>query len=273
MVTVGDAQLWAMSTAGTARSVWWRERLEAGRAAAQMGVDTGLATLEWAADPGADPTNEATWWSCMPALGRLADVDTVRQDLTSMGVKELRRAYCTGGRTRPTRAGRCCRASCGRSCRYEPRLRWPPPVDPAAAAGRRLRPPLLLVQRADAARGRISTWTTCRMGRAIAAWHTPDVTGRMAHGAGTGGVDGGGGCAWTGSVWGAGGGGRRRSRAFEHLLGRPAGRRAGAGGARRLPRGHGDGGGSGSRVLRPVEGAWCGGRPDGRGDEYAPHAR
>ena len=93
MVTVPDAQLWAMSTAGTARSVWWREKLEAGRAAAQMGVDSGMCLLEWAADPGADATSEATWWSCMPALGRLADVDTVRQDLASMGVKEFRRAY------------------------------------------------------------------------------------------------------------------------------------------------------------------------------------
>jgi phage terminase large subunit-like protein len=94
MVTVGDAQLWAMSTAGTPRSVWWREKLEAGRAAARMGVDTGLAMLEWAADPGADPTSEDTWRSCMPALGRLADVDTVRQDLASMGVKQFKRAYC-----------------------------------------------------------------------------------------------------------------------------------------------------------------------------------
>jgi phage terminase large subunit-like protein len=93
MVTVGDAQLWAMSTAGTARSVWWREKLEAGRAAAQMGVDTGLALAEWAADPAADATAEATWWAAMPALGRLADVDTVRQDLESMGVKEFRRAF------------------------------------------------------------------------------------------------------------------------------------------------------------------------------------
>jgi hypothetical protein len=29
----------------------------------------------------------------MPALGRLADVDTLRQDLASMGVKEFRRAF------------------------------------------------------------------------------------------------------------------------------------------------------------------------------------
>jgi phage terminase large subunit-like protein len=93
MVTVADAQLWLMSTAGTARSVWWREKLEAGRAAAQMGVDTGLCPLEWAADPTADATDESTWHQAMPALGRLADVDTVRQDLASMGVKEFRRAY------------------------------------------------------------------------------------------------------------------------------------------------------------------------------------
>ncbi len=42
---------------------------------------SGVCLLEWAADPGADPTSEAVWWGCMPALGRLADVDTVRQDL------------------------------------------------------------------------------------------------------------------------------------------------------------------------------------------------
>jgi phage terminase large subunit-like protein len=94
MVTAADAQLWAMSTAGTARSLWWREKLEAGRAAAQMGVDSGMCLLEWAADPGADPTAEATWRGCMPTLGRLADVGTVRQDLSSMGVREFRRAYC-----------------------------------------------------------------------------------------------------------------------------------------------------------------------------------
>jgi phage terminase large subunit-like protein len=93
MVTVPDAQLWAVSTAGTARSWWWREKLQAGRAAAQMGVDSGICLLEWAADPGADPTAEATWRGCMPALGRLASVDTIRQDLASMGVDQFKRAY------------------------------------------------------------------------------------------------------------------------------------------------------------------------------------
>jgi phage terminase large subunit-like protein len=93
MSTRAGAQLWAMSTAGTARSVWWRGKLEAGRAAAEMGVADGLACLEWAAPPDADPTDEATWWQTMPALGRLADVETIRQDLASMGVAEFKRAF------------------------------------------------------------------------------------------------------------------------------------------------------------------------------------
>jgi phage terminase large subunit-like protein len=38
LATRVDAQLWAMSTAGSARSVWWRAKLDAGRAAAEMGV-------------------------------------------------------------------------------------------------------------------------------------------------------------------------------------------------------------------------------------------
>jgi phage terminase large subunit-like protein len=93
MVTRADAQLWALSTAGTARSTWWRGKLEAGRDAAELGVDTGLACLEWAAAPDQDPAEEATWWGCMPALGRLVEPATVRQDLASMGVAEFKRAY------------------------------------------------------------------------------------------------------------------------------------------------------------------------------------
>jgi len=94
MATRADGQLWAMSTAGTHRSVWWRSKLEAGRAAAEMTLDSGLCLLEWAAAPDADPTDEQTWWQAMPALGRLADVETIRQDLASMGVAEFSRAFC-----------------------------------------------------------------------------------------------------------------------------------------------------------------------------------
>jgi hypothetical protein len=81
-----------MSAAGSPKSVWWRSKLEAGRAAAEMGVTDGLALLEWAAAPDQDPTDEATWWGCMPALGRLMDVETVRADLANMGVDEFKRS-------------------------------------------------------------------------------------------------------------------------------------------------------------------------------------
>jgi phage terminase large subunit-like protein len=93
MVTRRDAQLWAVSTAGTWRSVWWKGKLEAGRAAALMGVDTGTACFEWSAPDDANPADPAVWRACMPALGRLADEQTIQADLTAMGLEEFRRAY------------------------------------------------------------------------------------------------------------------------------------------------------------------------------------
>jgi len=93
MATREDAQLWAMSTAGTAKSVWWRQKLDAGRAAAEMGVSDGLACFDWSAPETANPADEATWRGCMPALGRLVTLRTVRTDLGNMGIPEFRRAY------------------------------------------------------------------------------------------------------------------------------------------------------------------------------------
>jgi len=95
MATVPDAQTWVSSSAGTAKSLWWRGKLDAGRAAAELGVtDAGTALLEWAADPDADPADPATWWASHPALGRLIDEATLKADLASMGVAEFRRAFC-----------------------------------------------------------------------------------------------------------------------------------------------------------------------------------
>lgn len=93
MVTVPHAQLWAMSTAGTSRSVWWRGKLDAARASVEMGSTSGVCLHEWAAPPGADVADESVWWSTMPALGRLIAVETVRQDLASMGPTEFRRSF------------------------------------------------------------------------------------------------------------------------------------------------------------------------------------
>ena len=93
MATKRDAQLWAMSTAGTSRSTWWRSKLDAGRAAAEMGVSDGLCCFDWSAPDEADPTSEDVWRAAMPALGRTIDVETVRADLANMGIAEFRRAY------------------------------------------------------------------------------------------------------------------------------------------------------------------------------------
>jgi phage terminase large subunit-like protein len=94
MATRKDAQMIAVSTAGTPRSAWWREKLDAGIAAAEMGVTDGLACFDWSAPEGANPADPEVWARCMPALGRLVDVATIRADLANMGVGEFARAYC-----------------------------------------------------------------------------------------------------------------------------------------------------------------------------------
>jgi phage terminase large subunit-like protein len=93
MATRGDAQLWALSTAGTPKSAWWRSKLDAGRTSAELGVTSGVCLLEWAASAEDDPTDERVWWATMPALGRLIDVETVRQDLANMGAVEFKRGF------------------------------------------------------------------------------------------------------------------------------------------------------------------------------------
>jgi phage terminase large subunit-like protein len=93
MATVQTAQLWAMSTAGTPRSAWWRSKLDSARTSAELGVTSGACLLEWAASPDDDPSDEAVWWATMPALGRLVQVETVRADLANMAAAEFRRAF------------------------------------------------------------------------------------------------------------------------------------------------------------------------------------
>jgi phage terminase large subunit-like protein len=93
MATRTEAQMWMMSTAGTAKSTWWRTKLDAGRAAAEMGVDGRLCCFEWSAREGANVADEEVWWATMPALGRLIDPETVRADLTNMQLVEFARAY------------------------------------------------------------------------------------------------------------------------------------------------------------------------------------
>jgi phage terminase large subunit-like protein len=93
MATRRHAQIWTVSTAGTPRSAWFKGKLAAGRAAAEMGVTDGVACFEWSAPDGANPADPVTWRRAMPALGHLIDEQTVAADLASMGMTEFRRAY------------------------------------------------------------------------------------------------------------------------------------------------------------------------------------
>jgi phage terminase large subunit-like protein len=92
MATRPAAQLWIISTAGTVKSIWWRQKLFAARTAAEVGATEGTALAEWAATPDQDPGDPQTWRGCMPALGRLIEEATVTRDLASMGAIEFKRA-------------------------------------------------------------------------------------------------------------------------------------------------------------------------------------
>jgi phage terminase large subunit-like protein len=93
MATRANAQLWTLSTAGTERSVFWRSKVDQGRAVAQLGVTEGLYYAEWSAADDIDLTDPATWPAFMPALGHTISTETVAKDLAAMPLPEWRRAY------------------------------------------------------------------------------------------------------------------------------------------------------------------------------------
>ncbi len=114
MSTRPEAQMFLLSTAGTEESLWWRSKIDDGRARAEAGQRSGVAFFEWAAADDDDPDDEATWWSCMPALGRTVSVETIRADRDGMEPAEWERAYLnrwksSGGwpRSTPTSGLRC----------------------------------------------------------------------------------------------------------------------------------------------------------------------
>jgi hypothetical protein len=66
-----DPQLWIVSTAGTADSLWLRELVEAGRS----GAAERLALFEWTAPAELAPADVAGWEAANPALGATITAD------------------------------------------------------------------------------------------------------------------------------------------------------------------------------------------------------
>lgn len=93
MATRANAQLWALSTAGTERSTFWRSKVDQGRAVAALGIAEGAYYAEWSAADDVDVTDPATWPAFMPALGHTINAETVAKDLAAMPLSEWRRAY------------------------------------------------------------------------------------------------------------------------------------------------------------------------------------
>ena len=93
MITRDQPQMWVVSTAGTQKSVFLRDKVDAGRLAAESGITTGVAYFEWSAPAELDAAAEETWFGCMPALDRTVRPDAIRADFQTMPLEEFSRAY------------------------------------------------------------------------------------------------------------------------------------------------------------------------------------
>lgn len=92
MLTVAEAQILNISTAGTDKSPFLKRKVDAGRAAVANGTDQGIAYFEWSADKDADIDDPRTWWSCMPALGYTITEASVIHARQTMTEGDFRRA-------------------------------------------------------------------------------------------------------------------------------------------------------------------------------------
>jgi phage terminase large subunit-like protein len=94
MVTRPAAQLWIVSTMGYPEgSEFLHSRVDDGRARVEAGERSGVAYFEWSAADEDDPDDPATWWRCMPALGRTVTEEVIQADHDAMERAEFSRAY------------------------------------------------------------------------------------------------------------------------------------------------------------------------------------
>ena len=88
-----NAQVWKLSTAGDATSLWWLGSVEVGRAAAAAGRTEGIAYFEWSCPDDLDPGEPSTWPLYHPAFGRTIGLESMAAALELLGPDEFARAY------------------------------------------------------------------------------------------------------------------------------------------------------------------------------------
>lgn len=91
--TRANAQVWKVSTAGDATSLWWLGTVEAGRAAVRAGRTSGIAYFEWGCPEELDPTEPDSWPIFHPALGHTIGPSSIQSALDMLGPDEFARAY------------------------------------------------------------------------------------------------------------------------------------------------------------------------------------
>lgn len=84
-----DPQLWVVSTAGTAESLWFRELVEAGRS----GEADRLALFEWTAPADLDPADVEAWAAANPALGQTISADELGHALATSTTPDSRAEF------------------------------------------------------------------------------------------------------------------------------------------------------------------------------------
>jgi phage terminase large subunit-like protein len=103
LVTKRNGQLWVTSTAGTAKSLWWADKVASGRGSAEAGRTSDACYFEWSADPGADLTDPAILRSFHPAVDLTIDIETLVSDISAMpSPAEAARAF---GNVQPDELG------------------------------------------------------------------------------------------------------------------------------------------------------------------------
>jgi phage terminase large subunit-like protein len=93
MLTRPAAQMWIVSTMGAEDSIFLHDRIDDGRARVEADERSGVAFFEWSAYDDDDPDDPATWWRCMPALGRTVTESVIQTDHDALPPEEFARAY------------------------------------------------------------------------------------------------------------------------------------------------------------------------------------
>ncbi len=88
------AQILAVSTQGTDKSVYLNRLTEIGRAAAAADRGHGICYIEYSVPEDEDVSDPDVWWRYMPGLGYTITEDAIRSDFEQMEESEFRRADC-----------------------------------------------------------------------------------------------------------------------------------------------------------------------------------